>query len=105
MFTAGTSEEILKLIQENITNQIEYVALETILSKLDAIRQVSYTKVQNLPIEKIVVESGTSLTPDVCTAKGSKVTSLKPGVCSVSYQLLGESGKAFTVIKQFVFKR
>ena len=105
MFTAGTSEEILKLIQENIKNQIEYVALETILSKLDAIRQVSYTKVQNLPIEKIVVESGTSLTPDMCIAKGSKVTSLKPGVCSVSYQLIGESGLIFTVIKQFVFKR
>lgn len=101
----GTSKEIAKLIPKIVTKVAEQKSLATILTKLDAIRGTTYSKVQTLPNERSIEETATSLTPDICSVKGAKVTSLKPGTCIFSYELIGASGNSFTVEKQIVFKK
>jgi hypothetical protein len=101
----GTSKEIAKLIPKIVTKAAEQKSLATILTKLDALRGTTYSKVQALPNERSIEETAISLTPDVCSVKGAKVTSLKPGICIFSYELIGASGNSFTVEKQIVFKK
>ena len=101
----GTSKEIAKLIPKIVTKVAEQKSLATILTKLDAIRGTTYSKVQTLPNERSIEETATSLTPDICSVKGAKVTSLKPGTCLFSSELIGASGNSFTVEKQIVFKK
>jgi len=101
----GTSKEISKLIQKIVTTVAEQKSLGTILTKLDAIRPSTYSKTQSLPNERSIEETAVSLTPDICSVKGSKVTSLKPGKCVFSYELVGPSGNSFTVEKEIVFKK
>lgn len=101
----GTSKEIAKLIPKIVTKVAEQKSLATILSKLDAMRGTTYSKVQSLPNERSIEETAVSLTPDICSVKGTKVTSLKPGTCIFSYELIGASGNSFTVEKQIVFKK
>jgi hypothetical protein len=101
----GTSKEIAKLIPKIVTKVAEQKSLATILSKLDAMRGSTYSKVQSLPNERSIEETAISLTPDICSVKGTKVTSLKPGTCIFSYELIGASGNSFTVEKQIVFKK
>ena len=101
----GTSKEISKLIQKIVTTVAEQKSLGTILTKLDAIRPSTYSKTQSLPNERSIEETAVSLTPDICTVKGAKVTSLKPGKCVFSYELVGPSGNSFTVEKEIVFKK
>jgi hypothetical protein len=101
----GTTKEIAKLIPKIVTKVTEQKSLATILTKLDAMRAVTYSKVQVLPNERSIEETAVSLTPDICSVKGAKVTSLKPGTCIFSYELIGASGNSFTVEKQIVFKK
>ena len=101
----GTSKEIAKLIPKIVTKVAEQKSLASILSKLDAMRGTTYSKVQSLPNERSIEETAISLTPDICSVKGTKVTSLKPGTCIFSYELIGASGNSFTVEKQIVFKK
>jgi hypothetical protein len=75
------------------------------LSKLDALRPITYSKTQNLPNEKIIDETAVSLTPEICSIKGTSVTSLKPGKCIFTYELIGASGNSFTTQKEIVFKK
>jgi hypothetical protein len=101
----GTTKEIAKLIPKIVTKVTEQKSLATILTKLDAMRAATYSKVQVLPSERRIEETAVSLTPDICSVKGSRVTSLKRGTCIFSYELIGASGNSFTVEKQIVFKR
>lgn len=101
----GTTKEIAKLIPKIVTKVTEQKSLATILTKLDAMRAATYSKVQVLPSERSIEETAVSLTPDICSVKGAKVTSLKPGTCVFSYELIGASGNSFTVEKQIVFKK
>ena len=101
----GTTKEIAKLIPKIVTKVTEQKSLATILTKLDAMRAATYSKVQALPSERSIEETAVSLTPDICSVKGAKVTSLKPGTCIFSYELIGASGNSFTVEKQIVFKK
>lgn len=101
----GTNKEIAKLIPKIVTKTSEQKSLATILSKLDAIRESTYSKVQVLPNERSIEETAVSLTPDICSVSGAKVTSLKPGTCVFSYELVGPSGNSFRVEKQIVFKK
>jgi hypothetical protein len=101
----GTTKEIAKLIPKIVTKVTEQKSLATILTKLDAMRAVTYSKVQVLPNERSIEETAVSLTPDICSVKGAKVTSLKPGTCIFSYELVGASGNSFTVEKQIVFRK
>ncbi len=101
----GTTKEIAKLIPKIVTKVTEQKSLATILTKLDAMRAATYSKVQVLPSERSIEETAVSLTPDICSVKGAKVTSLKPGTCIFSYELIGASGNSFTVEKQIVFKK
>lgn len=101
----GTTKEIAKLIPKIVTKATEQKSLATILTKLDAMRAATYSKVQVLPSERSIEETAMSLTPDICSVKGAKVTSLKPGTCIFSYELIGASGNSFTVEKQIVFKK
>lgn len=101
----GTTKEIAKLIPKIVTKASEQKSLATILTKLEAIRATTYSKVLNLPSERSIEETAVSLTPEVCSVKGSKVSSLKAGTCIFSYELIGASGNSFTVEKQIVFKR
>jgi hypothetical protein len=100
--TSGTSQLGLVTIVTKVTEQ---KSLATILTKLDAMRAATYSKVQVLPSERRIEETAVSLTPDICSVKGSRVTSLKRGTCIFSYELIGASGNSFTVEKQIVFKR
>lgn len=101
----GTTKEIAKLIPKIVTKPVEQRSLATILTKLDAIRSSTYSKVQVLPSERSIEETAVSLTPDICSVKGAKVISLKAGTCIFSYELIGPSGNSFTVQKQIVFKK
>ena len=101
----GTTKEIAKLIPKIVTKVTEQKSLATILTKLDAMRSATYSKVQVLPSERSIEETALSLTPDICSVKGAKVTSLKAGICIFSYELIGPSGNSFTVEKQIVFKK
>jgi hypothetical protein len=94
-----------KLIPKVITVASEKKSLTTILTKLDAIRPTTYSKTQALPNERSIEETAVSLTPDICSVKGAKVTSLMPGTCIFSYELVGASGNSFTVEKQIVFRK
>ena len=101
----GTTREIAKLIPKIVTKAAEQKSLATILTKLDAIREITYSKVQTLPSERSIEETAVSLTPDICSVKGAKVTSLRAGTCIFSYELTGASGNSFTVEKQIVFRK
>jgi len=101
----GTSKEIAKLIPKIVTKVAEQKSLATILAKLDAMRGKTYSKTQNLPNERSIEETAISLTPDVCSVKGTSVTSLKPGKCIFTYELVGSSGNSFTTQKEIVFKK
>lgn len=101
----GTTKEIAKLIPKIVAKAAEQKSLATILTKLDAMRAATYSKAQALPNERNIEETAVSLTPEVCSVKGAKVTSLKAGICIFSYELTGASGNTFTVEKQIVFKK
>ena len=101
----GSTQEISKLVQKIVITKSELKSLDTILTKLDALRALTYSKIQNLPIERNIEETAVSLTPDICSVKGTKVTSLKPGKCVFTYELIGASGNSFTVQKEIVFKK
>jgi hypothetical protein len=101
----GSIKEMAKLIPKVVTKTSEQKSLNTILTKLDAIRSATYSKTQALPNERSIEETAISLTPDICSVKGSKVTSLKPGTCIFSYELVGASGNSFTVEKQIIFRK
>jgi hypothetical protein len=101
----GSTKEMAKLIPKVITVASEKKSLTTILTKLDAIRPTTYSKTQALPNERSIEETAVSLTPDICSVKGAKVTSLMPGTCIFSYELVGASGNSFTVEKQIVFRK
>ena len=101
----GTTKEISKLIQAIVSTASEQKSLGAILTKLDALRPTTYSKTQSLPNERSIAETAVSLTPDICVVKGTSVTSLKPGKCIFTYELIGASGNSFTVQKEIVFKK
>ena len=101
----GTSKQIATLIPKLVQTVAEQASLVKILTKLDALRPLTYSKTQALPNERSIEETAVSLTPDICSVKGTKVTSLKPGKCVFSYELVGASGNSFTVEKEIVFKK
>jgi hypothetical protein len=101
----GSTKQLAKLIPKVITEAAEKKSLTTILTKLDSIRATTYAKTQVLPNERSIDETAVSLTPEICSVNGAKVTSLKPGICIFSYELIGVSGNSFTVEKQIVFRK
>jgi hypothetical protein len=101
----GTTKQLETLISKVVEASSEQKSLAKILSKLDALRPITYSKTQNLPNEKIIDETAVSLTPEICSIKGTSVTSLKPGKCIFTYELIGASGNSFTTQKEIVFKK
>jgi len=101
----GTTQQLGALIAKVIDPGVEQKSLAKILLKLDALRPTTYSKTQSLPVERIIEETAVSLTPDICSVKGTTVTSLKPGKCTFTYELIGASGNSFTTQKSIVFKK
>lgn len=101
----GTTEQLNTLITKVIDPGLEQKSLAKILTKLDALRPITYSKTQSLPIERVIEETAVSLTPDICRVKGTTVTSLKPGKCIFTYELVGTSGNSFMTQKSIIFKK
>ena len=101
----GTTQQLNSLISKVIDPGLEQKSLAKILLKLDALRPTTYSKTPSLPVERIIEETAVSLTPDICSVKGTTVTSLKPGKCTFTYELIGASGNSFTTQKSIVFKK
>ena len=101
----GTVKQLATLIPKVVETVTEQKALQKILSKIDKIRPVTYSKVQALPIEQVVTETLVSLTLDICTVDGTQLRSLKPGKCIFTYELVGKSNNSFTIEKEIMFKK
>ena len=101
----GTVKQLATLIPKVVETVTEQKSLQKILSKIDKIRPVTYSKVQALPIEQVVTETLVSLTLDICTVDGTQLRSLKPGKCIFTYQLVGKSNNSFTIQKEIIFKK
>lgn len=101
----GTTQQLSTLIAKVVDTGLEQKSLAKILVKLDALRPITYSKTQSLPIERVIEETAVSLTPDVCSVKGTTVTSLKPGKCVFTYELVGNSGNSFMTQKSIIFKK
>jgi hypothetical protein len=101
----GTTQQLNTLIAKVIDPGLEQKSLAKILIKLDALRPITYSKTQSLPVERVIEETAVSLTPDICRVKGTTVTSLKPGKCIFTYELIGASGNSFLTQKSIVFKK
>lgn len=74
------------------------------LKKFDSLRSVTASSTIKLPDAKYSTETGSSLTPNVCSVAGVQVTRVGKGVCTVSYTLTSEAGNTYTTEKSFTFR-
>lgn len=74
------------------------------LKKFDSLRKITASSTIKLPDAKYSTETGSSLTPNVCSVSGIQVNRVGKGLCTVSYTLTSEAGNTYTTEKSFTFR-
>ena len=104
---SGTSatQDSLTSISKTIASKSESKSLSNLITKLINATIARYSPKVVLPSASGVEEVAISLTPQFCSVSGMNVLSIKKGSCQVAYSVTGASGKSFTTVKTFDFKR